>query len=265
AIATQWFSVRLASRPTPEWQNRPPHGCEVVCSVRHTSKLRRGMLRGNRFAIVVRAAQGDWKTLAARLARLRDGGVPNYFGEQRFGRQGDNVEHALAMFAGRAKVRKRHLRGLYLSAARAWLFNQVLAERVSSDNWDSALEGDAMNLDGSRSFFALTAIDETILARIAELDIHPTGPLWGRGELPCTGVACDRELAVARRHPELCEGLENAGLRQERRALRVRVGELDWQLDPGDGQLRLAFTLQAGSYATVVLRELVDYEDNSAS
>ncbi len=258
AVTTQWFSVQLPGRDAPVWAEILPPEIEILESVRHGRKLQTGALAGNSFDIVLRECSGDRAALARRAQDISARGVPNYFGEQRFGHNGANVERALAMFAGKFNTRDRHLRGIYLSAARAFLFNQVLAQRVRQATWDQGLEGEAFVLHGSHSFFAAAGVDDTLVARLKSGDIHPSGPLWGRGE-PLTGsLVRFLEDAIVARDSALAQGLEAAGLRQERRALRLLPQELTLQwLD--ESALRIAFQLPAGCYATTLLRELVDY------
>jgi tRNA pseudouridine13 synthase len=157
------------------------------------------------------------------------------------------------MFAG-ARLR-REQRGILLSAARSTLFNRALAARIEAGDWTGGRDGEIWMLDGSHSVFGPQPLDETLIARAAAQDIHPTGPMWGRGSLRSEGATRALEEAVAATLPDICAGLEAAGLKQERRALRMRVGELrrEW-LD--DGDLQLAFVLPPGAYATVLLREL---------
>jgi tRNA pseudouridine13 synthase len=183
--------------------------------------------------------------------------VPNYFGEQRFGREGDNVVNALAMFAGR-RVR-REQRTLLLSAARSELFNRVLAERVRTGCWDRPLEGEVWMLDGSRSVFGPEPLDAALEQRLAAFDIHPTGPLWGRGDLRTTDAALALETNALTADDALAlrAGLEAEGLKQERRALRLRPVEMTWRWRDDD-VLEVGFVLPAGAYATVVLAELGD-------
>ncbi|HEX22617.1 MAG TPA: tRNA pseudouridine(13) synthase TruD, partial [Chromatiales bacterium] len=208
------------------------------------------------FTLVLREVQGDRAALEQRLATVVEHGVPNYFGEQRFGREGSNLAAAEAMFGGR-RVKDRHRRGLYLSAARSLLFNEVLAARVRDASWGRALLGEALQLAGSRSFFVAEDIDDEITARLASGDVLPSGPLWGRGELPSVAAARAVEEAVLAPHRDFREGLEKAGLKQERRALRLPVADLRWQWLDGGQDLQLTFSLPAGCYATAVLRELV--------
>lgn len=263
AVTVQWFSLYLPGRADPQW-GELPEGMTILESLRHTRKLKTGALSGNRFVIVLRECQGDRDALLRRVEAASVKGVPNYFGEQRFGHDGGNIAAAQAMFSGKLAVRDRKQAGIYLSAARSFLFNQVLARRVAARNWDSPLEGEALNLNGSRSFFVPKIIDDTIRRRVAEGDVHPSGPLWGRGELATRMAVGKLETELINEHADLARGLENAGLEQERRALRLFPRELgiEW-LDAQS--LRLEFTLPPGSYATVLLREIAELSNMSLS
>lgn len=255
AVAEQWFSVHLPGKVDPDWSGCVDESFSILEHRRHGRKLKRGALKGNRFRLVVRGLQGPREALAARLDGLAATGVPNYFGEQRFGRDGGNLSQAEAMFLGKP-VKDRQQRGLYLSAARAHLFNQVLTQRVAAGTWNQPLAGDVMMHEGSRSQFAAPVIDADISQRVATLVLHPSGPLWGKGEL-LSGIAVrDLEQSVAVAHPLLCQGLEAAGLVQERRPLRLRVDAVQWQWLQEDA-LVLCFGLPPGAYATSVLRELI--------
>jgi len=256
AVTEQWFSVQLPGRTDPDWERLEVEGVTVLQAARHTRKLKRGALRGNRFEIRVRGFSGDRVTAEARLRALAARGVPNYFGVQRFGRDGGNLEAAARLLRGEGRRPARHERGLYLSAARSHLFNQVLAARVAAGAWDTLLEGDVLQLDGGRAWFVADAHDPELPRRLQELEVHPTGPLWGRGELATQGAARALELACLEPWGEWCSGLERAGLEQDRRTLRVRAAELSWNWTDAS-ELSLAFALPPGSYATALLRELV--------
>jgi len=267
AVTTQWFSIDLKGKPEPDWAEIGREDIVVLEESRHGRKLRRGALRGNRFTLRLREVSGDRAHLEQRLARIARTGVPNYFGEQRFGR--DNLNQAAAMFADPGRRVRRFERGLYLSAARGWLFNQVLSRRVAEGTWERAVSGDAMVLDGSHSFFVIDEPDADIDARVTKGDIHPSGPLWGRGELPTRDKARQLEECSLAPHQEWCRGLERAGLEQQRRPLRVIPARLQWswgeerdiykKVETTDC-LELSFALPAGAYATSLLRELVEYE-----
>lgn len=259
AVTTQWFSLHLPGRPDPQdWAL--PDSVQILESVRHRRKLQVGALRGNRFRLLVRELDCDRGLLESRLAQIADRGVPNYFGAQRFGREGGNLDKARAWLRGELRVQGRGLRGLLLSAARSLLFNEMLARRVADGTWCTALAGDVMVLDGRRGYFTVEAPDETLRERIAKGEIHPSGPLWGRGELLSAATVAELERTVAGAQAELAAGLERAGLEQERRALRLLPRELRWEwLEPGC--LALEFQLIAGGFATSVLHELLDIED----
>ncbi len=259
AVTEQGFSVHLPGREGPDWSALDDDAFEIVRADRHSRKLRRGALRGNRFELVLRDLEVDAGLLEQRLRQLREGGVPNAFGSQRFGHGGRNLDEAQRLFSGRARRLPRHKRGLYLSAARSALFNLVLAARIEAGNWNQALPGDALQLDGRSGCFVAGEPDDEVLCRVESGEVHPTGPLWGRGDLLPTGGARAFERQCLAPFERWCEGLERAGLEQARRALRVRVSDLEWTpLD--DAGLRLRFSLPAGAYATSVVRELVDVE-----
>jgi tRNA pseudouridine13 synthase len=257
AVTEQWFSLPRWSRGEPDWTELATQGIEVLEVHPHRRKLRRGALDGNRFRIRIRdltSLQGD---LDARLAALHAGGVPNYFGEQRFGHEDENLRRAHALLTGPPARVDRHRRGLWLSAARSQLFNELLAERVSRADWDQPQIGDCLQLNGCHSFFLAERIDEDLRARGAAMDLHPSGPLWGDGEPPTRGAVHLLETTVARRFAPWADKLADWGLKQERRALRVPVPDL--QVLYSEAVLELSFSLPSGAYATAVLRELIDW------
>lgn len=256
AVTEQWFSVQLPGKDEPPWEDLNSATLTVLRHARHSRKLRRGALRGNTFRITLRDICGDPAELEYRLGVIAREGVPNYFGEQRFGRNGSNLQTADRLFSNPKLRLSRNKRSLILSAARSLLFNQVLSTRVNAGNWNTPLAGDAMQLDGSHSYFIAGTIDADLMERLATQDIHPTGPLHGRGENPSQDACRELEAMVLADHANWCAGLEAAGLQQDRRALRLKVADLGWQRGPS-GELVLAFNLPAGAYATSVLREVV--------
>ncbi|MFO1372895.1 MAG: tRNA pseudouridine(13) synthase TruD [Candidatus Competibacteraceae bacterium] len=256
AVTEQWFSVHLPGRTEPDWAASPDSDFTVLKAVRHSRRLRRGALSGNLFRIVIRDLDGASAELATRLQRITATGVPNYFGEQRFGQAGGNLERAAAMLSGQEKVRDRHQRGLYLSAARSALFNAVLARRVSEQTWDQILPGEVLMLAGSHSIFTAAEVEDTLRQRVAAFDLHPTGPLWGAGDLRSGGAVRELEEAIAATLPVFRDGLAAAGLEQERRALRLPVSAATLEF-PDTHTAVLGLQLPAGAYATTVLRELV--------
>lgn len=258
AVTEQWFSIDLAGRPEPDWHALALPGTEVLEAVRHRRKLRRGALRGNRFVLLLRQLRGDLRACERRLMEIERGGVPNYFGPQRFGRRGDNAARAAEVFRGCTHPRSRNERSMLLSAARSAIFNAVLAARVARGDWSQAHPGDVLQLNGARSWFVLDSQEDPVAAarRCRAGDLHPTGPLWGRGEPPSLLGIRALEERVAGAHAILARGLEEAGLEQARRSLRLPVADLRWE--PAGDRALLSFFLPAGGYATSVLRELTD-------
>lgn len=253
AISTQWFSVWLPGQSDPDWDGFQTETIKILQVLRHARKLKRGALSGNRFEITVRNWQGDTSKALGQLALIKEYGIANYYGEQRFGHQGQNVNKAVAMFKG-MKV-NREQRSLYLSAARSFMFNQILAARVAVGNWDKALAGDIFMFDQSHSYFKSLLPDEEIVQRLHDKAIHPTGVLWGRGGVDISGDALAIEQAVIGANDELAQGLVTSGVDKSRRTLRVKVEDLEWQ--DKQSSLQLSFTLPVGSFATALLREII--------
>ncbi len=255
AVTRQRFSVHLPKRNAPDIAALNTDDLQVLESTWHNRKLPRGALAGNRFVLVLRDVRGDRADIERRLADIAAQGLPNWFGEQRFGRDGGNIAAALAMFGGR-RVR-RDQRSMLLSAARSELFNRVLTARITAGNWNRGMDGEVWMLDGSRSVFGPEPWNDTLAQRLAAFDIHPSGPLWGAGELRSTGECNELELAALADDTahRLRSGLEQAELRQERRALRLRPQGLAWEW-LADDVLSLGFALPPGSYATALLHEL---------
>ena len=233
AITRQWFSIYLPKGETPDLTQLQHPEFKVLSQSRHVKKLRPGDLQGNRFRIVLRDVIGDRDAIEANLHAVASQGVPNYFGAQRFGHDGGNVEQGRAMLAREIRVRNPKKKSIYLSAVRSFVFNEVLALRIQQGLWGRTLPGDVMDEAG-----------------------RPTGPLWGRGRVSSTDQAQALENGVAERNATLCDGMEHAGLDQDRRALVASPVEMTWEWPQAD-RLVLAFSLSAGTYATSVLNEIL--------
>lgn len=247
ALTQQYFSLYLP-KSEPDWQGWRIDGVQILSARRHAQKLRRGMHAANRFVLRLHQVDGDWEELERRLQTVAVQGVPNYFGEQRFGRQGHNLDRAEALFAQppsrerpapKSKKRKAggKYRNLYLSAARSWIFNLVLAERVRRQCWRQALPGED----------------------------RPQGPLWGRGRPLAEGESLALQSAVLEPWQHWLNGLEHAGLSQELRPLCLVPQQLTWELVPHQGDVELRFVLPVGAYATAILRELLWYYSPSVN
>lgn len=261
AVTMQTFSLHLPGREAPPTMPQHPE-FSVIEASRHSRKLPRGALSGNRFELILRDVEGERAALETRLGQVAEAGFANYFGEQRFGHGGGNLAAAQRMFDGQRV--KREQRGILLSAARSALFNAVLAARVGNATWQSGMDGEVWMLDGSHSVFGPQVADEVVKARAQTGDIHATGPMWGAGELRSAGALRLLEEATVLPHASICKGLADAGLRQERRALRVRATEFDFQWVSAD-VLKLSFFLPAGAYATSLLFALGDVREAERS
>ena len=262
AITQQWFSVRRPSVEGTDWQSFEAEGVSIVEQRLHRRKLRRGAHRGNTFRIALRGdddISSHQEEIEERLSQIRSRGVPNYFGEQRFGHDGSNVDLGRSLFNGRRLTRNK--RSIALSAVRSFLFNEILDARVRDGSWEQILPGELANLDGSGSVFAVDDVSNDIVARCATFDIHPTATLWGSQAPRGTDSVAALENNVTAAHKELCDGLVQARVEASSRPLRVRLQDLRWEFE--DDALWLEFLLPKGAFATTVLREIVSLERTS--
>lgn len=282
AVAIQWLTVPKSKLPLEAWPQVHHPEFDVLEAHAHSRKLPRGALAGNRFMIRIRDITVDDQAFNSRVAEISRHGVPNYFGPQRFGHNGSN----LTRIADGLQTLRAPERGFVLSAARSLIFNAVLAERVRDGSWNRLEPGDIANLDGRGSIFPVegiaiaapneatgpvsgdpapsdspdaasnAAIDPTLVERAAQLDLHPTGPMWGRGAPATQHRVAELESRVAAQLQPACDLTTAAGMDQERRALRLAVRDFTWVREPD--AILVSFRLTRGSFATTVLRELID-------
>lgn len=261
AVTDQWFSVWLPGKPEPDWTQLSSARCELLSVGRHDKKLRRGTHTSNSFVIRLRDFTGDENGMRQRWQQCVARAVPNYFGPQRFGRELGNLPRAAAMLAGTVNVRDKSLRGILLSAARAWLFNVCLSDRVSGGTWATLGVGEPAMLAGSESFFhASGAATESL--RLEQFDIHPSAPLWGQADTRVVDKYSQlhrQEETLIKQYPELANGLIKARLRYSRRPTRAVIMQPEMNIE-GD-VIELRFGLQKGQFATSVLRELVTLKE----
>ena len=253
AVTRQWFSV--CQRNEVHWDEFVAAGVTILAHKRHGRKLRRGAHTGNTFRIALRLddLQSNRTRLDERLALISRQGVPNYFGEQRFGRDGGNLALCRSLFAGRRLSHTKQ--GIALSAARSLIFNAILDARVRNGTWNTIVSGELANLDGSGSLFAVDVVSDELVARCAALDIHPTGSLWGEGSPRSASQVAALETAVAAEHADTAAALVKRRMQAASRALRLRVSALQWSF--AEDVLWLEFELARGGFATAVLREIV--------
>jgi tRNA pseudouridine13 synthase len=255
ALTRQWFSLHLPGKADPQLSKAEDETLKILTSGRHQRKLQRGAHSANGFILRLTELKAARAELDARLERIKAQGVPNYFGQQRFGFEGSNVQGARE-YADRQELPvQRNLRSRLLSAGRSYLFNCVLAERVADGSWNEAQVGDLLAFTDSRSFFPAGEA-ECADPRLAILDLHPTGPLWGIGDAPTAGGAGALESRIGAAEPSIAKWLAEAGMKHERRILRLPIGGLSWHY-PEPDILQLEFVLPTGCFATAVVRELV--------
>jgi tRNA pseudouridine13 synthase len=260
AQTSQWFSVHLPGKADPDWQalnsSNGNEEIEVLQASRHSKKLKRGALKGNRFRLRLHKLDGDLAVLDEQLHKLKQRGAPNYFGEQRFGHNAENIEAARQFLFERKKV-NRNQKNILLSAARSLLFNAMVDARVRAGNWLQPVAGDVIQKDGRRGFFTAETIDDELMARLDAGEVHIAATLWGRGREIVSGEALEREQAVLAGFADWCEALERKGLQKDIRAMRVNVSDMSWSIEANS--LEICFSLVAGAYATSVLRECLDW------
>jgi tRNA pseudouridine13 synthase len=261
AVTTQWLSFPAAR--DPDAASLGGEGLRVLEVSRHANKLRTGHVRGNRFALRIRG--GDLERARRCAAALGERGLANFFGAQRFGVDGRNAEVGRALLrgertpeAGRA-ARDRFLRRLSISACQSALFNRWLAERLADGLFATPLVGDVLKkLPAGGSFVCEDPGAD--LPRVASFEVSPAGPMFGHRLRPTTtGEPRSREERILRDEGMTLADFARGGDEAEGtyRAARLPIA---LQLEPADDGYRAAFELPRGSYATVVMRELMKCE-----
>ena len=239
AVTTQWFSVPNVAYVENETKLNKLWCDDIQCleMIRHQRKIRRGDITFNHFKIRLKELEGDLVGLEEKIKNVFKNGIPNYFGEQRFGKQRNNLIEVDTVLFARKRV-PQFTKSILMSAARSWLFNLVLAERIRKDNWNKTIEGD-------------------ITEQVNEREIS-TGPMWGRGRLKTTDAALELETNAITEFKEWQSKLEYLGLKQERRALIIYPANTSFELNVAAQELQLNFSLTKGCYATSVIREILN-------
>lgn len=256
AITEQWFCIQMPGKPTPDFSQFQMDGVEILDVTRHNRKIRTGSLDGNHFEILLRnATESD--ELKVRLEIVKHLGFPNYFTEQRFGRDGHNLTEAMRWAAGEIKVKDRKKRSFYLSAARSEVFNLVVSERVKLGLATQILPNDILQLKGTHSWFKADQNEDlnALQVRLENRDILLTAPLIGETEQNSNDI----ENQIVAQHQALRDLMKQERLKPARRPLLMQAENFSWQFEPAG--LRLKFYLPAGSYATALVRELVNVEN----
>ena len=256
AVTEQWFSLQMPGQPTPDFSQFSLEGVEILDVTRHQRKIRIGSLQGNHFKILLRNAE-ETDELKERLDFLAKNGFPNYFTEQRFGRDGNNLTQALRWANGEIKVKDRNKRSFYLSAARSEMFNLIVSKRMELNLAQQILVGDVLQLNGSHSWFVVDESEDLaqLQQRLAQQDVLLTAPLIGEEEKS----AVDFEHEIFAQHQALFALMHQERMKAARRPILMQPQHFQWQFEPNG--LRLQFALPAGSYATALIRELVNIEN----
>ncbi|EAT12045.1 tRNA pseudouridine(13) synthase TruD [Bermanella marisrubri] len=261
AITRQWFSIPVEKRQPDLTALFEREEFTLIDQGYYGVKLKRGNLGGNHFKLRLRNVQGSKAELEQRLTMIKDQGVPNYFGGQRFGHDYDNIVQAERLFVSGKRPRNRQKASLFTSAARSFLFNEMLAHRVQGNVWQRPIKGDVFGFSGSlRGFIADGTAAES--QRWRNQNIHPTCAMWGRGNSLSEADLADIEGQIAQKYEVLSQGLEKQGLKQERRTTRMLLPDLAWTWQD-DETLVLEFSLGSGYFATSLLRELGQIDDAS--
>lgn len=252
AVTEQWFSVQLPGKADPdlnEFVATHPGVLSIEATARHHQKLRPGDLIGNDFVLQIRALANP-SALVPRLEAIASQGVPNYFGEQRFGREGNNLDAARAWGRGERKVKDKSKRSFYLSAARSLLFNHVVSARLEAGCFSQTLAGDLCVDDA----------DQLVACNQAGVEgMRITAPLTGDNALPTTDSAQQFEQAILDKEPDLLAVIRNNRMRHDRREIRLLPQNMTWELDTDSVCVR--FSLPAGAFATTVMRELISQQE----
>ena len=252
AITEQWFCLQMPGKATPDFRQFQLDGVEILEVTRHNRKIRTGSLEGNYFEILLRGAQED-DDLKVRLENIKKHGFPNYFTEQRFGRDGHNLTQALRWAKGEINVKDRKKRSFYLSAARSEVFNLIVSARIQQGLHNQILANDILQLAGSHSWFCADQNEDLALLqqRLAQQDLQITAALIGEN----VQLASEVENTIVAEHQELLHLMQQERMKPARRPILIQAQELTWSFEP-EG-LKLKFYLPAGSYATALVRELV--------
>jgi tRNA pseudouridine13 synthase len=238
AVTRQWVSI-YDPKQLIQPEQIDVEGVTILESARHIRKLRPGDHRSNEFIIRLRNIintqrqealdQAEKAMVISAIKERLQKGVPNYFGSQRFGREGNNLRIADDWLA-KGKPPTSQERSIVMSAARSYLFNLIISKRVELQNNLESIEGDVL------------------------VEGVPTAALWGRGRLSSQGDTLELETTAMDDWQTWCHGLEHCGLKQERRPIVLYPQNYDVVME--DDDLVLHFELGSGAFATSVLAEI---------
>ncbi|WP_394240100.1 tRNA pseudouridine(13) synthase TruD [Vibrio astriarenae] len=259
AVTEQWLSVHLPTGETPDFSAFLAQypSIKILDITRHNKKLRPGDLIGNAFTLRLTEVS-DVTEVEARLEKVKQLGVPNYFGAQRFGREGNNLSEARRWGRDNVRTRNKNKRSLYLSAARSWIFNRIVSDRIEQGLFEQVIQGDVIAQQGVAGFSAPVAKAqiESLNSEFSSGTISITAALAGDNALPTAEAALAIEQPIVDQEADLMALIRGNRMRHERRPIALKPQDLCWEVE-GDS-ITLSFSLDAGSFATSIVRELVE-------
>lgn len=259
AVTEQWLSVHLPTGETPDFSAFLAQypSIKILDITRHNKKLRPGDLIGNAFTLRLTEVS-DVTEVEARLEKVKQLGVPNYFGAQRFGREGNNLSEARRWGRDNVRTRNQNKRSLYLSAARSWIFNRIVSDRIEQGLFEQVIQGDVIAQQGVAGFSAPVAKAqiESLNSEFSSGTISITAALAGDNALPTAEAALAIEQPIVDQEADLMALIRGNRMRHERRPIALKPQDLCWEVE-GDS-ITLSFSLDAGSFATSIVRELVE-------
>ncbi|WP_367605767.1 tRNA pseudouridine(13) synthase TruD [Legionella sp. W05-934-2] len=258
-ITTQWFSIHCPGEDVSPLIPDQHDGWRILQRRRHHKKLKIGWLKGNRFQLIVRDVTRT-DMLDDQLKHIQQQGLPNYFGPQRFGNQGNNIYQAWQWFNGHKKVKNPFMKGMLLSAVRGYLFNQQLSLRVQQQNWQKAIPGDVLQLSGTHSVFVADKITPDIQLRIYEHDLSPCGQLVGKERIMSNQEAYQIMQDALNPYQAFVDALIEKNVSAAWRAFILKPVAFEWEW-LAENQIKLNFELPAGAYATTILTEVFQIQE----
>jgi len=256
AITEQWLSIQLPKPDTPdftEFELQYP-SIKILDTARHNKKLRPGDLIGNDFEVVLSEVT-NVEEVESRIKLVLETGVPNYFGVQRFGREGSNLTEARRWGRDNVRTKNQNKRSLYLSTARSWIFNHIVSSRLDKGQLNSLMLGDIV----TRSSVMTEITEENLSAIQTEFSLGSTSltaALAGDNALPTKKDALAIEQIIVDSEPDLMALIRGNRMRHDRREVLLKPKDFSYKIE--QELVILSFSLSAGSFATSVIRELVE-------
>ncbi len=263
AITEQWFSVHLPGKPDPDlttFVTNHEGVNAIIATTRHDKKLRPGDLISNTFTLTLTDLENVTFAIQ-RLEKIKMLGVPNYFGNQRFGKNGNNITAAREWGQDKFRVKDKSKRSFYLSAARSYLFNQVVSARIQAERFHVPMQGDLL-IDSADNTHL---VDDLAQANnLLQDGWQISAPMTGDNALPTQADAQAYEQGIIDKEPDLLKIIRDNRMRHDRRAMLLMPQDMSWEQN-AENTLVIRFTLPAGAFATAVMREVIENKMNGES